>query len=65
MGLLIIKWYIKVASRAEERLRILGNREVSEKSQNLITPSAQCSPKIKILSVLVKISKKTDIELFP
>ena len=40
-------------------LRILGNKEIPEKSQNLIEllPSAS-PPKMKILSVLAKISKR-------
>ena len=38
------------------KLRILGNKEISEKSQNFIElqPSAQLTPKMKVLSILPK-----------
>ena len=34
--LLVIKWYIWVASRVDEQLKTFGNQEVSRKSQNSI-----------------------------
>ena len=47
------------------RLRILGNSKISRKSQNFIDAVYSSSPDMKILSVLVKISWKTEVELFP
>ena len=34
--LLVIKWYIRVASRVDEQLETLGNQELSRNSQNSI-----------------------------
>ena len=49
------------------RLRILRNQEISGKCQILIAYCLMLSPppEMKILSVLVKIFWKTEIELFP
>ena len=46
------------------RLRILGNQEMSQKSQNFIDLVQSPSPEMKILSVLIKISRKTEVEFF-
>ena len=49
------------------RLRILGNSEISRRSQNFINYSLVLSPhpKMKILSILPKNCWKIETELFP
>ena len=47
------------------RLKILGNKVISGKSQNFIDLVVSPAPEIKPLSVLVKIFWKKEVELFP
>ena len=49
------------------KLRILGNKEILGKSQNFIElqPSAQLTPKMKVLSILPKNCWKYEIAFFP
>ena len=47
------------------RLRILGNSGASGKSQKFIELVHSPSSKMKILSVLIKISWETEVEPFP
>ena len=61
-----IKWYVRVVSRLKiEDLSMLRN--ISKISKEISAKSLVLSPplEMKILSVLVKISWTTEIELFP
>ena len=51
----------------EKEKKVNTKKEISGKSQNFIEllPNARPPPEIKTLSDLVKISWKTEIELFP
>ena len=46
-------------------LRILGNKEILGKSQNVIDFVLSPTTEMKILSVPVKLSWKKEVELFP
>ena len=63
-------WYIRVASRVAEWLKILKNWEKSENSQDFIEwqPSASRPPKWKFfakIEILAKNSWKIEIKVFP
>ena len=68
--LLVKNWYLPVAPRVAERRKIedlskLENIRKISKLQGFYCLVLSPLPKMKVLSVLVKISWKTEIELFP
>ena len=62
-----IFWLLVFHVYIEKEKKVNTKKEISGKSQNFIEllPNARPPPEIKTLSDLVKISWKTEIELFP